>query len=375
MKKIVSIVLALVLVLAIAAPAMAITGYVSPITQATASAPYAIDMTLVSDDAAGLGLLGLTAIATNKAYVMNEVIYGRIDVAANPKTTWNAHDYANTHLVISSNCTALQNAVVYQIATGASNVLLSGADGSVKQLATAKANALNVIDMNFGSNPINTTTLFSGVVQGQGSIVAELMGGNVQYFAGIKGTLSTNPYPIYNDLGELLYYIQETAANEVVVTVFEKGAQIGGVVFARNAKDVCTQIAVTAAGKVANQVVTYSAPISNGGAIVEAIGTYTAADTTGTYAALKAIYDEVMAFFGFDYNAKGELLDAHFTSKLHSFYAKDEVAVNLYTSAITVPDPEVEIPQTGDAATTIGFVMVAMAIVAAAAVAYKKVRA
>ena len=39
MKKIVSIVLALVLVLAIAAPAMAITGYVSPVTQKTASAP------------------------------------------------------------------------------------------------------------------------------------------------------------------------------------------------------------------------------------------------------------------------------------------------------------------------------------------------
>lgn len=374
MKKIVSIVLALVLVLAIAAPAMAITGYVSPITQATASAPYAIDMTLVSDDAAGLGLLGLTAIATNKAYVMNEVIYGRIDVAANPKTTWNAYDYKETHLVISSNAVALQNAIVYSIATGASNVLLSGAAGSVTNIGEAKANALNVIDMNFGDTPVNTTTLFSGVVQGQGSIVAELMGGNAWYFEGINGKLNKNfPYNIYNDLGELLYNMQADGTN-VRVGVFEKGVEIGNVYFVRDAKNICSQIFV-GADKWADNVVSYSAPISNGGAIVEAIGTYTAADTTGAYKALKAVYDEVMAFFGFDYNAKGELLDAHFTSKLHSFYAKDEVAVNLYTSAITVPDPEVEIPQTGDAATTIGFVMVAMAIVAAAAVAYKKVRA
>ena len=29
----------------------------------------------------------------NKAYVMNEVIYGRIDIAGNPKTTWNVYDY------------------------------------------------------------------------------------------------------------------------------------------------------------------------------------------------------------------------------------------------------------------------------------------
>jgi hypothetical protein len=299
---------------------------------------------------------------------MNEVIYGRIDVAANPKTTWALYDYAQTHLVISSNCVALQNAVIYKIATGASNVLLSGANGSVEQLGTAKANALNVIDMNLGDVPVSTSTLFSGVVQGQGSIVAELMGGNTQYFAGIKGKLSTDAQYICDDLG-LTQYSMKLDGTNVVVEVFENGAKIGDVIFGRDAKNICNTIVVNGG------VVAYTAPISSGGAIIESIGGYTAEDTTGTYKTLKAIYDEVMAFFGFDYNAKGELLDAHFTSKLHSFYAKDEVAVNLYTSAITVPDPEVEIPQTGDAATTIGFVMVAMAIVAAAAVAYKKVRA
>lgn len=373
MKKIVSIVLALVLVLAIAAPAMAITGYVSPITQKTASAPLALDMTLVSDDAAGLGLLGLTAIASNKAYVMNEVIYGRIDIAGNPKTTWSQWDYNETKLVISSNAVALQNAVAYSIATGVSNVLLSGADGSVKQVATAKADALNTITWTVPALA-NYSVLFSGVVQGQGSIVAELMGGNMQYFKGIKGTLSEKyEYIIFNELGEKLYGLKADGTN-VRVGVYEKGVEIGNVYFVRDAKNICSQIFV-GADKWADKVVSYSAPISNGGAIVEAIGEFTAADTTGAYKALKAVYDEVMSFFGFDYNAKGELLDAHFTSKLNSFYAKDEVAVNLYTSAITVPDPEVEIPQTGDAATTIGFVMVAMAIVAAAAVAYKKVRA
>ncbi|MBQ3109234.1 MAG: hypothetical protein IJC67_06425, partial [Clostridia bacterium] len=175
MKKIVSIVLALVLVLAIAAPAMAITGYVSPITQATASAPLALDLTLVSDDAAGLGLLGLTAIASNKAYVMNEVIYGRIDIAGNPKTTWAMYDWAATDLVITSNAVALQNAVAYSIATGSSNVLLSGANGSVTEVGKTSA-VKNVITWTVPALA-NYSVLFSGVVQGQGSIVAELMGG------------------------------------------------------------------------------------------------------------------------------------------------------------------------------------------------------
>ena len=62
---------------------------------------------------------------------MNEVIYGRINVAGNPKTTWNVYDYKDTNLVISSNAAVLLNAIVYEITSGASDVLLSGASGAV----------------------------------------------------------------------------------------------------------------------------------------------------------------------------------------------------------------------------------------------------
>lgn len=366
MKKIFSVILALVLVLAIAAPAMAITGYVSPIVQATASAPLAVDMTLVSDDAAGLGLLGLTAGAVDKAYVMNEVIYGRIDVAANPKTTWAMYDWAATDLIISSNAVDFQRGYAYQIKGGTSDVLLSGDNGSVTKIGDIKPDSNNKMTWTIPALE-NYSVLFSGVVQGQGSIVAELRGGNKEYFEGIDGKLSTEAYYICDDLGATQYSMKLDGTN-VVVEVFEKGAKIGDVIFGRDAKNICNTIVVNGG------VVAYTAPISSGGAIIESIGGYTAEDTTGTYKTLKAIYDEVMAFFGFDYNVKGELLDAHFTSKLHSFYDVDTVAVNFYSNAITIPGADVDIPQTGDAATTIGFVMVAMAIVVAAAVAYKKVR-
>lgn len=368
MKKIFSVILALVLVLAIAAPAMAITGYVSPVVEKNVAAPFNVDVALISTPAAGLDVLKINTIAANKAYIVNEIVYGAISVTYDSKTNWDKYDTENTQLILSSNAIDIIEMIPYQIDSVASTVLLGGGAGNVTQASGAVTidNTNNCAKWTV-QDYRNYVVLFSGVAKAQGSIVAELRGGNQEYFAGVKGQLSTARYPIFNDVGDKLYEMWETA-DGIFVESFIKDAT-GIVRFEMNGDVYCDNIYVE------GNKISYSIPVSNEGAVLESIGTYTEKDAE--FKALKACYENVMTYFGFDYNTKGELLDAHFTSKLHSFYDVDTVAVNFYSDVITIPGADVDIPQTGDAATTIGFVMVAMAIVAAAAaaaVAYKKVR-
>jgi LPXTG-motif cell wall-anchored protein len=105
-----------------------------------------------------------------------------------------------------------------------------------------------------------------------------------------------------------------------------------------------------------------------GGSIVLVIGAYEGDDLDDA----EDLYNDVMKFFGFDYNAEGKLLDKHFARKAASLYLKDEVAINLYTGSIIQPDPNVIPPKTGDAASFLGFAMIALALAAMGFVVIKK---
>ena len=394
MKKIVSLVLALVLVLAIAAPAMAITGYEKPTTPtASAVAPYAGGISLIDASAAGLGVLSLNSPASNKAYVANEVVYFRVDLTTPAKTSMAPGDFWDSKLYISSTAASLIGAVMYKIHNSTSSVgtIPVVGWGYVEENKSDIAIDKNTLTIDLDDNCADENeyqpncnkyiagakyvVIGYGVVKAQGEITAEIKGGNMEKFKKLDGQLSTDKYFIYDNLGTLLYAMY-LSGNNVVVDVYKAGSVIGTVKFDRDAKYNCTKISVANADtQWAFMEVKYTVPVSYEGAVLESFDTITATNNYHLFNALKAAYEQVMTFFGFDYNAKGLLLDGHFTQMLNSFYANDSVTVNLYTQAITVPDPDVEIPQTGDAATTIGFVMVAMAIVAAAAVAYKKVRA
>jgi len=81
-----------------------------------------------------------------------------------------------------------------------------------------------------------------------------------------------------------------------------------------------------------------------------------------------------MKFFGFNYDAEGKLRDKHFEAKDSNLFLKDQIAINLYTGSIVLPNGP-EVPKTGDAASIMGFVMIALALVAAGFVVSRKVRA
>lgn len=116
--------------------------------------------------------------------------------------------------------------------------------------------------------------------------------------------------------------------------------------------------------KTINNVVTFT-PVANPGTIV----------TEGTaYKAMMAIYDEYFGLLGFPYEDAKYMTEKHFSTYFGTI-VEVTATVTYPTGAVVVVTPDVEPPQTGDNASIVGFVMVAIALVAAAAVTVKKVRA
>ena len=96
--------------------------------------------------------------------------------------------------------------------------------------------------------------------------------------------------------------------------------------------------------------------------------------TAAQYNALKAVYDKVFKFLGFEYDEANYMTDAHFEHYFGRIMAQ-EAKIVYPNGSIHVNPVDPKLPQTGDNASIIGFAMVAVALVAAAVVTVKKVRA
>lgn len=92
------------------------------------------------------------------------------------------------------------------------------------------------------------------------------------------------------------------------------------------------------------------------------------------YNNLKAVYEKVFGFLGFEYEEANYMTNDHFEHYFGRIMADDKKITYPNGSVIVNPvDPK--LPQTGDNASIIGFAMIAVAMVAAAVVTFKKVRA
>jgi len=100
--------------------------------------------------------------------------------------------------------------------------------------------------------------------------------------------------------------------------------------------------------------------------------------STNGYTALKSAFDSYFTALGFGYSEAKYMTEAHFTKYFGTIM---ETSVKIvYPSGAVVPSavvtpPAVQPPQTGEAASLIGFVMIALALLAAAVVSVRKVRA
>ncbi len=92
------------------------------------------------------------------------------------------------------------------------------------------------------------------------------------------------------------------------------------------------------------------------------------------YNALKAVYDKVFKFLGFEYDEANYMTNDHFEYYFGTIIARSE-KITYPNGNIVVAPVSPELPQTGDNASIVGFAMIAVALVAAAVVTVKKVRA
>lgn len=161
----------------------------------------------------------------------------------------------------------------------------------------------------------------------------------------------------------------------------------GYVVDALNSKGVSqnTYVVFPVTGTGVNQKVDKSKPVmisydGNLYAIVKSTVNTLAFMKDGKYAEgavynnLKAVYDKVFGFLGFDYEEANYMTDDHFEHYFGRIMA-DSKQITYPNGSVIVNPATPNLPQTGDNASIVGFAMVVVAMVAAAVVTFKKVRA
>ncbi len=121
----------------------------------------------------------------------------------------------------------------------------------------------------------------------------------------------------------------------------------------------------------------YEVLVGIGGAISFKLqGSSDPALQSGTvYDGLKARYDFFMGALGFAWDGTAKFMTEDLIIDNLIKHASGSASVTFPGGYQSITDPSVNPPQTGDATTVVGFVMIALALVAAAAVTVKKVRA
>ena len=153
-------------------------------------------------------------------------------------------------------------------------------------------------------------------------------------------------------------------------TVFKSSNSSNGVRFYTNSNGQLQNSKVVLNGKVYQIVDSFGEMnfVPDGG---------TAIITGDEYRDVKAVLDNILTQMGFEYSGRAYITDKLITKNLGTIV---EGSASLtyptgYVQELVTDDPSVKPPQTGDNASVVGFVMIAIALVAAAAVTVKKVRA
>lgn len=387
MKRTLVFVLTFIMAAALAVPALAITGYETPDSTATAVAPYSGNFGLITAPAGNaLGVLSLTSIAADKTYIKGEVVYWRISLTtpAQANITVNAADYSDPKIVLSAN-TAVFNESIMSYTVSNTSITASAAKGTLNDDSSRLSFGI-VKPADAVSNYVITGSAVVTKAE-KGDISMEILGdGTSPKFATFEKITPSaiNGKVIYDGLNvKYGLYADDTY---FVVDIARGASSDYQVRFVTNSdsKNNVASIQVKKDSDADWMTYALSLPASSGGTPIETFvltgGTVITATSSDysqreTFAGAKAAFDEVMKFFGFNYSANGLLKAGHFAMKLSTYYDSAKATLNAGSTTITVPGQTVTPPQTGDSATTLGFAMIALALVAAAAVAYRKLKA
>lgn len=412
MKKTISLVLALVMVFAIASSASAITGLINPEATVVNNAPYTdISLQLIESVNTGFGILSLQPVADNKAYIFDGVVHFALyyKTPAKAAVSMADFDYKTPVVLFSSDIVNFykNSFVEYEIGTSSINVVAGlnpiyedgygykrvwanlaqptdvaksyvivgsgavavAADGTIKADLLGDMNCLRFVDDQIDSVAELNASVIAGLTEMSGEHPI-YSGKTMTYTVKMTGAATPGTKIVYDVViksGTYAGYCVE------FITDFDDTVAAGShnnvdKILINNGTDtyLVQDVGTILGGNAATQLKFFK----DGGA-----GIPVEVTAPTTYAALKGAYEQVMGFFELEYAKEGVLIPQHFANKFSTFWDWKTQSIRLYTSTITIPDESTDIPQTGDAATSIGFVMIALAIVAACGVAYKKVRA
>lgn len=419
MKKLTSLILALVMALAVAAGASALTGDIYEPGPTTGGVlPYTnIRLKLVESipGGPGFGLLSLTETAAGKAYFPNQTVYFALEYTTPDLDNISIHDddYQDPAILMSATNVefwpgtfALYSISAATISTASFSIVSPSTDTYANKVTLRVPRPTD-------PEPDAATQYIlvgGGIVRGtaSGAIRADFAGDidSVKFFGGVNaGNIPNLLDDAYEEFGGGRSRTIYTGTKKAYIVSFDSKTNPIYSVQAFDANEAPlgtiwfhTDSAATKAGSLKNvfkitgqvhggdiyQVNDTGMDIGGGGTSslqfyravgdqVEVLSPSSEGQALVVYNALKAVYQKVMGFFGLQYSREGILLPIHFAQKFSVFYGvSNEVRVAVGSSVPT--DPDLNLPATGDAAVTAGFVMLALAVAAACGLAYRKVR-
>lgn len=425
MKKITAIVLALVMVFAFVGSASALTNREPiDIPDATSSVPaIALDLQIISTiiglPAAGSIINWATFNAENAAYLEGQVVYFNAQITADGyyayytgagapaagstagKQIWDTIDAYGLSLVIESAgmnfslaTVTLAPSIKSTVPTGfeliqamsdttAANVTRTV--GSIKILITdgvAMAD-LNFYKLNFlfdaivtAKNPVVKATLVAGPGLTAFPVVPTVT--PIPVYGAATAATANAPFATYFTVAKTAagVYVVDYASEIAAVTTAAATittATVTGVTFTLKANGTLDTLRVTLAG---TPTTTYNVALLSAQAGItqrwgfetaDIVGNGTQILTAAEIGALNLLINAIFTQFGFSYDLNGAVIDADFIAPAN-FVLTDSVTVKTATATIDVDDGD-EVPVTGDVASTFGFVMIAVAIIATASLA------
>jgi len=368
MKKLFALVLALAMALAIAIPTMA-AGWdpIVPETKPATAISFKLYGLETKENTAVLGSLYQELTATYPLVKGTEVHFmAVVDIPAEAKLS-----DANNALIEARGLT-LTISTDYIKITKATRYLDSAAGNDVTSALNADKNEYTVVlDKTFRGSTIKFEFVGEGTTAGKDATVKASLG----YY----NAWDADTFKAYNADGDLAFTVTAKDVDKDTAGTFTVSDGKNSIVFPviKKAIDPTTVITMTVAAGKNNAAGTFEVNRNVASELTfkdDADKVWGPTDTTGQYTALKAIFDNFFAMLGFEYAGANAMTKAHFVKY---FGTIDEVVNTLVYPAgyVTVTNPTVEPPQTGDATTVVGFVMIALALVAAAVVTVKKVRA
>lgn len=351
MKKILTLAVALVMVFALAAPALA-AGWDNPVTPDEFEDLY----------------LNITALSVEESSsVWNGGTYNKLDKTYPVVAGMKVHAYAEIKIPAASE---LSPDIRDRIAAGQGEITID-----ISNLTNATLNVRNKDGLVIKKDPISSSKTYPfSSYDLDTTITVEVWGEAKASDKDAKITATLGVYNKWNGTtfdffsGNKKYTIENPVANTFIV----KNPDNNAVEFYTKSDDQVENIKIWEGGN------EYYAINNFNGELAFVKSTDMTTQITGDELRdVKAVLDEICGAMGFDYAGRAYINKKLITKNLGTIVEGSASLVypSGYVQPINPTDPGVNPPQTGDNASVVGFVMIAVALVAAAVVTVKKVRA